>query len=232
MLLFLVLLTFKKTLGVPWSLFSLLKMMLLLGLAVLTSFLCLVPFLGSLHWPQDTSDLGKFGISYFELLLMFKIFAGHRLQTEEAVRAHLRPRRPLVFSGFTVGMGQEIRHDCQCLHSLFRALGRLPGGLARFIPCQPSAHYTRFLHVGWRRCGHGLSSRPRESCDHQFLAPLLNFFGYPDGAVIRACKWHFAAPLFLHSFFPRNFHLDRHLISLVITRWLFRSRTKCSLSGS
>ena len=25
-------------------------------------------FLASLHWPQDSSDLGKFGISYFELL--------------------------------------------------------------------------------------------------------------------------------------------------------------------
>ena len=25
-------------------------------------------FLASLHWPQDTSDFGKFGISYFELL--------------------------------------------------------------------------------------------------------------------------------------------------------------------
>ena len=24
---------------------------------------------------------------------------------------------------------------------------------------------------------------PRESCDQQFLAPLLNFFGYPDGAA-------------------------------------------------
>ena len=39
------------------------------------------------------------------------------------------------------------------------------------------------LHVGWGQSGHGLSSRPRESCDHQFLTPLLNFFGYPDGAV-------------------------------------------------
>ena len=28
-------------------------------------------FLASLHWPQGVSDLGKFGISYFELLLMF-----------------------------------------------------------------------------------------------------------------------------------------------------------------
>ena len=38
-------------------------------------------------------------------------------------------------------------------------------------------------HLGWERYGHGLSSRPRESCDLQYLTPLLNFFGYPDGAV-------------------------------------------------
>ena len=44
-------------------------------------------FLASLHWPQDTSDLGKFGISYFELLLMFEVYTGHRLQTEKTVRS-------------------------------------------------------------------------------------------------------------------------------------------------
>ena len=54
-------------------------------------------FLASLHWPQGDSDLGKFGISYFELLLMFAIYAGHRLHVEKTVRSHLRPRRPLVF---------------------------------------------------------------------------------------------------------------------------------------
>ena len=140
-------------------------------------------FLASLHWPQGNPDLGKFGISYFELLLMFEIFAGHRLHAEKAVRPHLCPRRPLVFSGFSVGIGQEIRHGCQFLQSLFRALGHLPGGLLRFIPCQPSAHHARLLHVGWGRYGHGLSSRPRESSDHQFLTPLLNFFGYPDEAA-------------------------------------------------
>ena len=56
-------------------------------------------FLASLHWPQGTPDLGKFGIFYFELLLMFEIFAGHRLHTEKAVRPHLRPVDP-CFSGF------------------------------------------------------------------------------------------------------------------------------------
>ena len=157
--------------------------MLLFGLAVLTSFLFFSSFLASLHWPQGTPDSGKFGISYFELLLMFEVYTGHRLHTENAVRPHLRPRRPLVFSGFSVGIGQEIRHGCQFLHSLFRALGHLPGGLSRFFPCQPGAHYARLSHLGWGRYGHGLSSRPRESCDHQFLTPLLNFFGYPDGAA-------------------------------------------------
>ena len=93
------------------------------------------------------------------------------------------PLDPFFFLGFSVGLGQEIRHGCQFLHSLFRALGHLPGGLVRFIPCHPSAHYTGLLHVGWGQCGHGLSSRPRKSCDLQFLTSLLNFFGYPDGAA-------------------------------------------------
>ena len=70
---------------------------------------------------------------------MFEIYVGHRLHAEKAVRPHLRPRRPLVFSGFPVGVGQEIRHGCQLLHSLFMALGHLPGGLVRLIPCQPRA---------------------------------------------------------------------------------------------
>ena len=39
------------------------------------------------------------------------------------------------------------------------------------------------MHVGWGLCGHGLSSRPRESCDLHILTPLLDFFGYPDGAA-------------------------------------------------
>ena len=119
-------------------------------------------FLASLHWPQGVSDLGKFGISYFELLLMFEVFSGFRLQTEKTVRPHLRSRRPLAFSGFSVGIGQEIRHGCQFLHSLIWALGHLPGGLSRFIPCHPGAHHARVSHLGWGRYGHVLTSRPRE----------------------------------------------------------------------
>ena len=117
--------------------------MLLLGLIVLISFLFFSSFLASLHWPQDTSDFGKFGISYFELLLMFEVYTGHRLQTEKTVRPHLRSRRPLAFSVFSVGIGQEIRHGCQFLHSLFRALGHLSGGLARLIPSKKGTNERR-----------------------------------------------------------------------------------------
>ena len=62
-------------------------------------------FLASLHWRQGDTGLGKFGISCFELLLMFEIYVGHRLHAEKTVRPHLRHRRPLVFSGFPVGIG-------------------------------------------------------------------------------------------------------------------------------
>ena len=140
-------------------------------------------FLASLHWPQDTSDSGKFGISYFELLLMFEVYSGYRLQTEKTVRPHLRSRRPLTFLVSFSWYRARNPAWMSISPKPFRALGHLPGGLARFIPCQPSAHYARLSHLGWGRYGHGLSSRPRESCDHQFLTPPLNLFGYPDGAV-------------------------------------------------
>ena len=122
--------------------------------------------------------------------------------------------RPLAFSGFSVGIGQEIRHGCQFLHSLFRALGHLPGGLARFIPCQPSAHCARLSQLGGGRYGHGLSSRPRESCDHQFLTPLLNFFGFPDGAVTElfngTLKLRYSSTPFSKKFpsWPVSTHVD------------------------
>ena len=42
--------------------------------------------------------------------------------------------------------------------------------------------------MGWGQCGHGLSSRPRESCDLSILTPLLDFFGYPAGAATELCS--------------------------------------------
>ena len=55
----------------------------------------------------------------------------------------------------------------------------LPGGLGRFMPCSIGANHCRLRHVGWDRCGHGLTSRPRESASEPFLNELLSLFRCP-----------------------------------------------------
>ena len=68
------------------------------------------------------------------------------------------------------------------LGSLIRTLRGLQGGLARFLPCGVGAHHCRLCHVGWEKCGHGLTSRPRETSEPLFLDSLLGVFGYPSGS--------------------------------------------------
>ena len=68
--------------------------------------------------------------------------------------------------------GIEIRHGCQFLSSLVRALAKLPGGLGRFVLCHLGSHMSRLRHLGWNQCSHGLSSRPSESCHHQCLSAV------------------------------------------------------------
>ena len=64
----------------------------------------------------------------------------------------------------------------------FQVLTRLPGGLARFLPCQIGAHHCPLRYLGWEKCGHGLTSRPRETSDPAFLDSLLEVFSYPVGS--------------------------------------------------
>ena len=66
---------------------------------------------------------------------------------------------------------------------MFRALVALPGGIRGFIPCEVGANHCRLRHIGWERCGHGLTSRPRESASEGFLSELLALFGYPSGSA-------------------------------------------------
>ena len=60
---------------------------------------------------------------------------------------------------------------------------------------------VRLRHIGWERCGHGLTSRPRESASEDFLNRLLVLFGYPSGSAaallagvlpLRYCSARFA----------------------------------------
>ena len=86
-------------------------------------------FFGTLHWPSGSVDLGHFGISFLELLILFEQWAGHRLLSEKVTRPHVRAGRPILFPSVPVSEGIEIRHRCQFLSSLVRARAKLPGVL-------------------------------------------------------------------------------------------------------
>ena len=134
-------------------------------------------FLSHLHWPSGSVDMGHFGVSFLELLILFEQWAGHRLLSEKVTRPHVRAGRPISVSSVPVSEGIEIRHGCQFLSSLVRALGKLPGGLVRFLPCQVGSHFSRLRHLGWNQCSHGLTSRPLESCHHLYLSAICGGFG-------------------------------------------------------
>ena len=50
-----------------------------------------VSFLGSLHWPVHSGDLGVGGISYVELLILYELWAEERLVLEKYHPRYLRP---------------------------------------------------------------------------------------------------------------------------------------------
>ena len=62
-------------------------------------------------------------------------------------RPHVRANRPILFP--SVPVSEEIRHGCQFISSLVRALGKLPGGVGRFLPCGVGSHMSRLRHLGW-----------------------------------------------------------------------------------
>ena len=42
-------------------------------------------FLSTLRWPEGLNDMGKFGVSYFEMLILSGRWIGHSLPPEETV---------------------------------------------------------------------------------------------------------------------------------------------------
>ena len=68
------------------------------------------------------------------------------------------------------------------LVTCFGPLVRLPGGLGRFLPRRIGANHGRLRHIGWEKCCHGLTCRPRESSGEGFLSDLLSLLGYPSGS--------------------------------------------------
>ena len=121
-------------------------------------------------------NLGVGGVSYVELLILYELWAGERLTLEKAHPGYLRPGRAISVSAVPFGPGTDIWRSCRFVGAMMRSLCLLPGGLGRFVPCSIGANHCRLRHVGWERCGHGLTLRPRESASELFLDELLGLF--------------------------------------------------------
>ena len=169
-------------------------------------------FVNTLHWPTGSDDLGHFGVSFLELLILFEQWAGHRLLSEKVTWPHVMANRPILIPSFPVSEGIEIRHGCQFLSSLVRALAKLAGGLGRFLPCRVGSHMSRLRHLGWNQCSHGLTSRPLESSHHQCLKAVCGVLGYPKGSALElldgTLKLRHCTTLFYHAFSPLVFTKD------------------------
>ena len=85
----------------------------------------------------------------------------------------LRPGRPISVSAVPFGPGIDIWRSCRVIGALMRCLCMLPGGLRRFVPCSIGANHCRLRHIVWEKCGHGLTSGPRESASELFLNELF-----------------------------------------------------------
>ena len=156
-----------------------------------------VTFLGSLHWPVGGADLGVGGVSYVEMLILCELWAGERLALEKAHPRYLRPGRPLSVSAVPFGPGIDIWRSCRFIGALMRSLCSWPGGHGRFVPCAIGANHCRLRHIGWEKCGNGLTSRPHESASKAFLDELSQLFQYTPrsshtllaGSLLGGCRF-------------------------------------------
>ena len=89
---------------------------------------------------------------------------------------------PISVSVVPFGPGIDIWRSCRFIGALMRSLCLLPGGLGRFVSCSVGTDHCRLRHIGREKCGHGLTSGPRESASEPFFNELLGLFQYPPGS--------------------------------------------------
>ena len=148
---------------------------------------------------------------------MYELWAGERLSLEKAHPRYLRPGRPISVSAVPFGPGIDIWRSCRFICASMRSLCLLPGGLRRFVPCSVGANHWRLRHIGWEKCGHGLTSRPRESASELFLNELLSLFRYPPKSgralLTGTLPLRYCAARFAYSTptwrLPASGHVDR-----------------------
>ena len=113
--------------------------------------------------------LGLAGVSYVEQLLLYELWAGERLVLEKALPRYRTPGPPISVSTVPFGPGIDMWRSCRFVWAVMMSLCALPGGMGRFVPCMIGANHCRLRQIGWEKCGHGLTSRPRETASAAFL---------------------------------------------------------------
>ena len=85
-----------------------------------------------------------------------------------------------------LGPGIDVWRSCRIIVGLMRAPCALTGGWERFQPYNIGASHCRLRHIGWEKCGHGLTKRRRETSSVHFLNELLVLLGFPprSGAAL------------------------------------------------
>ena len=86
------------------------------------------PFLSSLRWLVGSHELGNFWASCLEILILFEVWAGHRLSPEKTVPADKRLGRVLKLPTSCISEGVQIRQGCQFIGGFFGCLDKLEEG--------------------------------------------------------------------------------------------------------
>ena len=104
---------------------------------------------------------------------VIRLWAGHRLLSENIIRPHRRPGRPIIFC-LLVSEGIAIRVGCQMLGSMVRALDKLPEW---FEWTCFDAHDCRLRHLAWNQRSCGLTTRLRATGGRGLVAhPMLRYW--------------------------------------------------------
>ena len=136
----------------------------------------LCAFLSSLHWPAVVGDLRGSGTSTLSCLSSMSVGPVRGWFWSLLFPKARRGSYPISVSAVPAGPSIDIWRCCRFLGSVLRALGQLPGGLGRFIPCRIGANHCRLRALGWEQYGHGLTCRPHEATDTGFLNDLFDSF--------------------------------------------------------
>ena len=79
-----------------------------------------VAFLSSLHWLAGECDLGVGGVSYVDLLILYELWAGERLELEKAVPRYRRLGRSISVSAVPFCPGTDIWRSFRFIGAFFR----------------------------------------------------------------------------------------------------------------